>query len=143
MARNEEAWVLTGRRRGGVWLVRRWRRSVGKPAEVSADDGWAFAREEAHGDLAGFLHTHPDGTDRPSSRDVRTMRAWCDMSGRPMLCLIRLGPRRADRVVGFRFDDHACGGVPIARVEVFDRGMIVCVEAPDCLSNADLAPEGD
>ena len=47
-----------------------------------------LAREEAHGDVHGFLHTHPVGSPAPSQRDLRTMRAWTAAFGKPLLCLI-------------------------------------------------------
>ena len=39
------------------------------------DGAWVLDREETHGDVVGFLHTHPDGPATPSQRDVRTIRA--------------------------------------------------------------------
>jgi proteasome lid subunit RPN8/RPN11 len=50
-------------------------------------------REEKHGDVVGFLHTHPDGPAAPSKRDLRTMRAWWSAFGKPLLYLIA-SPRK-------------------------------------------------
>jgi proteasome lid subunit RPN8/RPN11 len=84
-----------------------------------------LTREETLGDVIGFLHTHPDGPDTPSDRDVRTMRAWCLAFGKPLLCLIEspAGLR------GFRFDSDESRGVRLATVERFPRGLVIGVDA--------------
>lgn len=88
----ERSWVLVGQAEGQGWRVRACRVSSGQPHQVEADWRWALAREEARGDVAGFLHTHPPGgTTQPSARDHETMKAWCSAFGKPLLCLIRCG----------------------------------------------------
>jgi proteasome lid subunit RPN8/RPN11 len=92
----ELSWVLVGAPSEAGWWTRACRRSRGGPAQVEADWRWAFEREETHGDLAGFLHTHPGGSGvAPSERDRRTMQAWCSALGKPLLCIIREGRRTA------------------------------------------------
>jgi hypothetical protein len=120
----EECWTLLGQRRGRVWRARAVRHVSGQPASVEADGAWALAREESRGDVLGFLHTHPMGGTRPSARDVRTMRAWCDALGKPLLCLIRTPAALA----GFVFEDVESSGTPLRDVERFARGLIVGVE---------------
>jgi hypothetical protein len=120
----EECWTLLGDRRGRVWRARFVRHVTGQPASVEADGAWAFAREEARGDVVGFLHTHPMGGTLPSRRDVRTMRAWADALGKPLLCLIRA----PECLAGYVFEDGASSGAPLRDVEAFARGVIVGVE---------------
>jgi proteasome lid subunit RPN8/RPN11 len=91
---------------------------------VRFDGRWVLEREERRGDVLGFLHTHPDGHAYPSTRDVRTMRAWCSAFGKPLLCLIA----SAEGVRGFRFDDDESKGVELATVEIFPRGVVIGVD---------------
>lgn len=84
----EQSRVLTGRRQDGAWRLRLRRPTAGGRAWVEADWAWALEREEAHGDVAGFYHTHPGMTAVPSARDVATMRAWVSCFGKPLLCAI-------------------------------------------------------
>ena len=88
----EQCWVLTASQEGNDWQVRLGCFSSGQAHQVEADWLWALAREENHGDVAGFLHTHPpnSGTS-PSQRDRQTMEAWCRSFGKPLLCLIQAG----------------------------------------------------
>lgn len=87
----EESAVLVGSRQGQTWygVLRRWRK--GQPASVDFDWDWVLEREEDHGDVLGFFHTHPAGLTQPSSRDVRTMCAWVSSFGKPMICVIASG----------------------------------------------------
>lgn len=88
------------------------------------DGDWVLKREEKHGDVVGFLHTHPDGPASPSERDVRTMRAWCGAFGKPLLCLIA----SPGGVRGYRFDGESAGeGLEL--VELFPRGVVIGVDA--------------
>ncbi len=123
---RERCWTLLGRRRGRIWYARRARPATGDRSSVSFDGGWVLAREERRRDVVGFLHTHPDGPARPSRRDVRTMRAWCRAFGKPLLCLIA----SPAGLHGYRFADGDAGGVELAAVEVFPRGIVIGVE-PD------------
>src|SRR4028118_1381186 len=90
---RERAYVLTGKRclvpterapncpfsgLRAIWPLRRRCMRIGQPHCVEASWDWALQREEAHGDVLGFGHTHPPGAGvAPSLRDVRTMQAWC------------------------------------------------------------------
>jgi proteasome lid subunit RPN8/RPN11 len=120
----EQCWTLLGQRRGRIWHCRRERQTSGERASVHFDGAWALNREEKHGDVVGFLHTHPDGPASPSERDVRTMRAWCGAFGKPLLCLIA----SLEGVRGYRFDDESSGEV-LELVEMFPRGVVIGVDA--------------
>ena len=121
----EQCWTLLGQRRGRVWLCRRVQRVRGERARVRFDGAWALEREESHGDVVGFLHTHPDGPASPSQRDVRTMRAWCIAFGKPLLCVIA-GP---DGLRGYRFDSDESAGDVLPIIEAFPRGVVIGVDA--------------
>jgi proteasome lid subunit RPN8/RPN11 len=121
----ERCWTLLGGRRGRIWFCRRVRQAQGERASVRFDGAWALKREERHGDVVGFLHTHPDGPVSPSGRDVRTMRAWRRAFGKPLLCLIA-GP---EGMRGYRFDDDESAGEALAVVETFPRGVVIGVDA--------------
>lgn len=121
----EQCWMLVGERRGPIWYARRVRRSSGERACVHFDGLWALEREESRYDVVGFYHTHPDGPSCPSSRDVRTMRAWCSAFGKPLLCVIA----SPEAVKGFRFDDDESEAVELMLVETFPRGVVIGVEA--------------
>ena len=121
----EQCWTLVGERRGPIWLCRRLRRVSGVRASVRFDGAWVLEREEERGDVVGFLHTHPDGPAAPSTRDVRTMRAWCNAFGKPLLCLIA----SPTGLRGWRFDNDESNGERLERVEAFPRGVVIGVDA--------------
>lgn len=121
----EECWTLLGQHRGRVWFCRRAQHSRGERASVRFDGAWVLEREEKHGDVLGFLHTHPDGPASTSLRDVRTMRAWCASFGKPLLCLIA----SPSGVRGYRFDDDESAGHKLRLVELFPRGVVIGVDA--------------
>ena len=79
------------------------------------------SREEARGDVIGFCHTHPAGPDALSRRDVRTMRAWVQAFGKPLLCLVQM----PGKVAAFRFDDSRSDGVRLAACEILARGVVI------------------
>ena len=89
----ERCWILTGTSDGMAhWRFRRRCCSSGTAASVEAAWTWALSREERYGDVVGFFHTHPKGVGaQPSSRDIRTMKAWCSAFGKPLLCVIAAG----------------------------------------------------
>jgi hypothetical protein len=120
----EEYWTLVGARRGRIWYARRIDHRMGEAATVRFDGPAVLEREEARQDVLGFFHTHPDGLPKPSSRDVRTMRAWCSAFGKPLWCVIA----SPGGLAGFRFDDDSSPGVPFALVDVFHRGVVIGVE---------------
>jgi proteasome lid subunit RPN8/RPN11 len=121
----EQCWTLLGQHRGRIWYCRRVRHTSGERASVRFDGAWVLGREEAHGDVVGFLHTHPDGPAAPSQRDVRTMRAWCSAFGKPLLCVIAA----PEGVRGYRFDDDKSDGKELGIVEMFPRGAVIGVDA--------------
>lgn len=120
----EECWTLLGERRGRVWLARRQRHTRGERSRVLFDGAWVLDREETRDDVIGFLHTHPDGPDAPSRRDIRTMRAWCLAFGKPLVCMI-VGPAG---LRAWRFDDEESSGMPLECVQAFPRGVVIGVE---------------
>ena len=121
----EQCWTLLGGHRGRIWLCRCVRRAGGQRTSVRFDGAWALEREEKRGDVVGFLHTHPDGPASPSTRDVRTMRAWCSAFGKPLLCLITY----PEGMLGYRFDNDESAGEMLAIVETCSRGVVVGVDA--------------
>ncbi len=89
----ERCWVLTGVQDDEAdWRFRRRCRSTGDLVSVEAAWEWALSQEEQFGDVIGFFHTHPKGAGaQPSSRDTRTMQAWCSALGKTLLCVITDG----------------------------------------------------
>jgi proteasome lid subunit RPN8/RPN11 len=121
----EEAAILTGVRRGRVWLMRSHQPAQGAPTSVEADWRWALQREERYGDVLGFYHTHPLAAGAsPSKRDVRTMCGWCAAFGKPLLCVIACGAEAQATL----FVDDEDGGQPLPILETFARGILVAVE---------------
>jgi hypothetical protein len=122
---DEESAVLVGYRRGSLWYGRLRQRQVGTPTSVEFDWGWALQREERYGDVIGFHHTHPPGMATPSTRDVRTMRAWASCFGKPLLCVIE-----SDAVLNaFVFCTDKADGEPLSEVQRFPRNVIVAADS--------------
>jgi proteasome lid subunit RPN8/RPN11 len=107
-----------------VWLARKLRRTVGKPASVEFDGPAVLAREEQRRDIIGFLHTHPGMPAEPSARDIGTMQAWVSAFGKSLLCLIH----GTDGLVGYLFVSDDSRGERLEQVEQFARGMIIAME---------------
>jgi proteasome lid subunit RPN8/RPN11 len=123
MAANEISYVLIGQRRGRIWYGRLQQRQTGQRASVEFDWNWVLDREERHGDVLGFYHTHPAGTAVPSARDVRTMRAWVSCLGKPLLCVIESDGTLA----AYTFATDEDSGQALDEVERFPRNVIVAV----------------
>ena len=128
---NEQCWVLLGSRdtTTEAWRVDVHRPVVGTPSSVDADWSWTLAREESHGDVMGFYHTHPNGAGcLPSPRDILTMQAWCSALGKSQLCLIAEDrePREPAAYV-FETDDHT--GTALAGLETVETGVFVIKES--------------
>jgi proteasome lid subunit RPN8/RPN11 len=121
----EQCWTLLGEHRGRIWFCRRVRQVRGERVSVCFDGAWALQREEKHGDVVGFLHTHPDGPALPSGRDVRTMRAWCGAFGKALVCVIA----GTEGMRGYRFDDDESAGEALAIAQAFPRGVVIGVDA--------------
>ena len=122
----EQCWTLVGQRRGQVWYCRRVRPTAGTRCSVTFDGAWVLQREEQMGDVLGFLHTHPDGPESPSTRDVRTMRAWCSSFGKPLLCVIA----SPQGTIGYCFSRLVSKPRRLTCVEAFPRGVLIGV-SPD------------
>jgi len=120
----EECWILVGARRGATWRANRVRYRRGETASVSADATWALRREEVRGDVVGFFHTHPMGGLSPSTRDVRTMRAWCDAFGKSMICVIAT----PDQIGAWRFDNYRSKGAALKSVRLNGKSILTGVE---------------
>ena len=102
--------LLTGSREGKLWDCRL--HFLGKGTQTSVEFDWinVINREEKHGDVIGFYHTHPIGLTRPSQRDVKTMRAWCDCLGKPLLCVIGIHKSHTTEMYGYLFRNYRSFG---------------------------------
>jgi proteasome lid subunit RPN8/RPN11 len=121
----EQCWTLVGQRRGRIWYCRRVRRTSGTRSTVGFDGSWVLEREESFGDVVGFLHTHPDGPESPSARDVRTMHAWCNSFGKPLLCVIA----SPQGTIGYCFSGPTSNSQRLSYMECFPRGVLIGVSA--------------
>lgn len=121
---NERVAVLVGQCRGRIWHGRLRQRRVGNPASVAFDWAWTLEREERRGDVIGFYHAHPPGLTALSARDLRTMRAWVDCFGKPLLCVIESG----EVLAGYVFHTDEDDGQPLDEVQRFPRNVVVGVE---------------
>ncbi len=121
----EQCWTLVGQRRRRIWYCRRVRPTAGTRSSVAFDGAWVLQREEQMGDVMGFLHTHPDGPESPSTRDVRTMRAWCGSFGKPLLCVIASPVGTS----GYCFSNQELKPHRLSCVESFPRGLLIGVSA--------------
>ena len=119
---RERSRVLTGTHRAGRWCLRLRQPATGGPASVELDWAWALEREEAHGDVLGFYHTHPGKYTLPSARDVATMRAWVSCFGKPLLCVIEADGAMA----AYLFESDADAGQRLPAAE--KRGAWLTVE---------------
>lgn len=83
---NEECWVILGKNHKRLWHGRLVNKTEGEPVRVNFDAAYVMRREETHGDVIGFLHTHPHMLASPSSVDYNTMEAWTLCFGKKLLC---------------------------------------------------------
>jgi len=74
--------------RESFWYARGLWPNEGSPAHVTFNYRDIYDREDNHGDVVGFYHTHPHTYGSPSSTDYATMGAWTNCFGRPLACLI-------------------------------------------------------
>ncbi len=85
----EHMWVLLGEIEGDLWHGRMYPMARGSPACVAFDAEAVIKQEEKDGSVIGFLHTHPAFTAHYSNRDHRTMGAWVNCLGKPLVCCIK------------------------------------------------------
>jgi proteasome lid subunit RPN8/RPN11 len=121
---TERCWVLVGRRQGPFWHARRMRPTIGDPSSVGFDADWVLRREESHGDMVGFYHTHPSGMPELSKRDDRTMWAWVSSFGKPLLCVIE-----SDRkVAAYQYIDDETTAAKVLACELLPRGIVIAYD---------------
>jgi hypothetical protein len=86
---NEIYLGLTGGYFGRYWWgLGQWR-NEGTPANVDFDYQLVLDRDEEHGDIIGFFHTHPMTQANPSMTDYTTMGGWTVCFGKPLVCVIK------------------------------------------------------
>src|SRR5437016_1653763 len=86
MERNEQCWVLMGKRRRWYWYGKYDRYTVGVPSQVAFDPEYVWENRDR---IVGFIHTHPSFTASPSVTDDDTMAALVCAIGRPLVCCIK------------------------------------------------------
>lgn len=124
MGTAEHSWIVTGVRRGRLWIGRCVNeRTDGDPVYVEFDFDWVEKRHHSHGDVIGWLHTHPNFAAIPSWRDVRTMRACVLCLGKPLICFIK----GTDGLRGWLFRDDESWGEEL-ELSALLRTVIVGVE---------------
>lgn len=96
--RNEICYILVGKQRDWFWKGRLIKKAIGTSSSVEFDWRWVLKREEKKGDVLGFWHTHLDDL-KPSKRDWKTMTAWVDCFGKPLLCVIQNSDRTRAYIV--------------------------------------------
>ncbi len=107
-----------------MWLCCLHFLGSGSPTGVEFDWAVVIKREERRGDVLGFYHTHPFGLNRPSRRDVRTMRAWCDCLGKPLLCVIGTPGSTRTKIHGYLFRNYRSLGRKVRLTEQREGQMI-------------------
>lgn len=85
---NERYLGLIGCCVGKFWVGIGYWSSKGSPVHVAFDPKVVMDREEKEGDIVGFFHTHPGMSSRPSNLDYRTMGAWVNSFGKPLVAVI-------------------------------------------------------
>jgi proteasome lid subunit RPN8/RPN11 len=86
---NENCWVLVGGWHEDLWWGKRVKPTEGTPVSVNFSADYVVQRDTKHHDIIGFIHTHPSFPAHYSSRDDRTMKAWCLSLGKPLVCCIQ------------------------------------------------------
>ena len=121
---KEISYILLGEQRNGIWHGRLNWRASGSPASVEFDWERVLSREEKYGDIIGFFHTHPGGMHNPSNRDDKTMHAWSNSFGKPLLCIIE-----ASKEVGaWIYDYRKEGNEKVDKIERFRSNWLVAIE---------------
>jgi hypothetical protein len=124
MTTKETAYVLVGERQGSIWLAKMVWRTRGTETSVLFDGNKVLSREETHGDIIGFYHSHPEGLTTPSARDDATMSAWCFCFGKPLLCAIST---RTRGVRAWVYGATEMSRVDVADVSIFNGKLLVAV----------------
>jgi len=106
----EKAGLLFGEKAGKTWTCHLQHLSSGSAVRVEFDWKTVFEHETKRGNVLGFFHTHPSGMTKPSRRDIRTMRAWCDCLGKPLLCMIGVPDVRDGALYAYLFTNHRSFG---------------------------------
>jgi hypothetical protein len=121
---KEVYFVLLGEAKNGIWLAKLCWRKAGSQTCVHFDGARVLAREESHGDVVGFYHSHPEGFVEPSRRDDDTMSAWSFCFGKPLLAVVAtsLGPRAWVYGAGRQ---GAGGRQKVQQVEIFKSRLLV------------------
>lgn len=86
---KEICYIMLGKKKPYYVRGKLVKKTIGNVGSVVFDWQWALNREEKRGDIIGFWHTHPDGSLKPSKRDIKTMQAWVSCFGKPLLCVIQ------------------------------------------------------
>ena len=120
----ETSSFLTGRNKGRLWICHPHFLSTGSPTAVEFDWAVVIDREERYGDVMGFYHTHPSGLTKPSRRDIRTMRAWCDCLGKCLLCIIGIPGSDETEVHGYLFHNFRSRGRKVRLTEQKEGQMV-------------------
>ncbi len=115
--------LLVGLNKDKTWNCDIIYLSHGARTQVEFDWREAVDREDHHGDVVGFYHTHPFGPSKPSTRDIRTMRAWCDCLGKSLLCVIGVPKRDAMDHFGYLFVNYRSRGRKMKLIDQTDAGF--------------------
>jgi hypothetical protein len=109
---NEICYVLIGKKSDNFWVAKKLYQGSGTPVSVNFDAEYVLNHEEKKGNVLGFYHTHPGMIAYPSGRDFRTMNAWTNCFGKPLVCLIE----GIDGLKGYWFIDDE-QPIKVCRVE--------------------------
>lgn len=91
----EESAVIIGTKGTKFCLGDLRQRQFGERSSVEFPWQWVLEREDNHGDIIGFYHTHPGSglqSAHYSARDNETMSQWVECLGKPLICAIESGP---------------------------------------------------
>ncbi|MGD2269587.1 MAG: Mov34/MPN/PAD-1 family protein [Desulfobacterales bacterium] len=120
----ETSSYLSGTRQRNTWTCRMHFLGRGSAARVEFNWKKVLQREETSGDVIGFFHTHPQGLTRPSRRDIKTMRAWCDCLGKPLLCIIGIPYADDTEIYGYLFRNFRSRGRKVDLIAHAKKQMI-------------------
>lgn len=84
--RDEELYILSGKRIGCFWYGKISHYQLGHPHQVAFDYNYVLENQNK---VVGWIHTHPVNKARPSATDHQTMTAWNLSLGKPLVCCIK------------------------------------------------------